>query len=47
MAVIFQVEVFWVVTPCSIMVGCWCFRVPCSTTFYGVRTQKALTWNQP
>jgi len=28
-AVMFQVEVFWVVTPCSNVVGYKCFRAPC------------------
>jgi len=27
--VLFQVEVFWVVTPCSVVVGYQCFRGPC------------------
>jgi hypothetical protein len=28
-AVKIQVEVFWVVTPCSVVVGYQCFRGPC------------------
>jgi len=28
-AVIFQVEVFWVVTPCSVVIGYQRFRGPC------------------
>jgi hypothetical protein len=28
-AVMFQVKVFWVVTPCSVVVGYQCFRRPC------------------
>jgi hypothetical protein len=34
-AVMFQVEVLWVVTPCSIVVGYQCFRVPCYLHFQG------------
>jgi hypothetical protein len=29
MVMMFQVEVFWVVIPCSAMVGYHCFRGPC------------------
>jgi hypothetical protein len=31
-AVMFQVEVFWVVTPCSVVVGFRRFRGPCHNT---------------
>jgi len=30
-----QVEVVWVVTPCSVMVGYQCLRVPCCLHFPG------------
>jgi hypothetical protein len=48
-----QVEVFWVVIPCSDVVGYQCFREPCflqgplklwyPTTAHGVTTQKTMT----
>jgi hypothetical protein len=34
-AVMFQVEVFWVVTPCSVTVGCQRFRDPCCLYLQG------------
>jgi hypothetical protein len=32
---LFQVEVFWVVTPCSVLVGYQRFRVPCCLHLQG------------
>jgi len=50
-----KVNVFWVVTPCSVVVGYRCFRGSCchgplkcwyaTTTLHGIATQKILTWN--
>jgi hypothetical protein len=42
-------SIFWVVTPCSVVVGYQCFRVPrCrhlhNTKLHGVTTQKTSTW---
>jgi hypothetical protein len=51
-----QVEVFWVVTPCRVVVGYQLFRGPCclsiqrkeeeawTATLHGVTTQKISTW---
>jgi hypothetical protein len=33
MAVMFQAEVFWVMTTCSVVVGYQCFRGPCCLHF--------------
>jgi hypothetical protein len=35
MAVMFQVDVFWVVTPCSVVSGYQRFRGPCCLHFQG------------
>jgi len=52
-----KVEVFWLVTPCSVVVGYQRFRGPCclhlhplkrwypTTTLNGVTNQKTSTWN--
>jgi hypothetical protein len=46
---VFQTEVFWVVTPYSVVVGCQRFGGPCcpqlqgEDSIYGVTTQKTLT----
>jgi len=37
-AAIFQVEIFWIVTPCSVVLGHQRFRGPCFIT------QKTSTW---
>jgi hypothetical protein len=35
-----QVEVFWVVTPCSVVVGYQCFRGPCCLQGEVTRMEK-------
>jgi hypothetical protein len=35
MTVMFQVEVFWVVMPCNVVVGYQCFRGPCCLHLQG------------
>jgi hypothetical protein len=42
-AVIFQVEVFWTVTPCSVVVGYQRFRGSCCTRLYFTMRMEA-TW---
>jgi len=43
-AVMFQVEVFWVVTPCSVVVGYQSFRGPCCLHLQGeVKIEAAWT----
>jgi len=39
-AVIFQVTVFWDITPCSVVVGYQCFRGPCCLQPQGEILQK-------
>jgi len=43
----FQVEIFWVVTSCSIVVRCQRFKGPCCPHLqgHGVTTHKTTTWN--
>jgi len=43
MTVKIQVKVFWVVTPCSVVVGNR-FRGPCCLQLQGVLTQKTSPW---
>jgi len=48
MAMMFQVQAFRFVTPCSVVAGHQRFRGPCclfTTTLHGVKTQKTLSWN--
>jgi len=44
-----HVEVCWIVTPCSVVVGYQRSRGPCwlcvHLTLHGVTTQKTSTWN--
>jgi hypothetical protein len=42
MVVKFQVEVFWVVTLCSVVVGYQCFRGPCYLHLLGVGPLKCI-----
>jgi hypothetical protein len=44
MAVIFQVEVFRVATPCSVVVRYQCFEGPCSLHLHSVTSRKTQTW---
>jgi hypothetical protein len=44
-AVMFQVEIFWGVMPCSVVVGYQRFRGPCCLHLQGVTTQKTSTLN--
>jgi hypothetical protein len=50
MAVLFQVEVLWIVTPCSVVIGYPCFRGPCCLHLHGemkmeaARTSEMLVW---
>jgi len=48
-----QVEVFWIMTSCSVVGGCQQFRGPCclhlqhwylTSPLHGIPTQKTLTW---
>jgi hypothetical protein len=42
MVVVFQVEVFWVMTPCSVVVGQQRFRDPCCLDFQGAWSSETL-----
>jgi hypothetical protein len=37
--VMFQVDIFWIVTPCSVVVGHLCFRDPCFLNVEGEVTR--------
>jgi hypothetical protein len=41
MVVMFQVEIFWVVMPCSVVVGCQRFGGPCCLHLHGEVTTEA------
>jgi len=45
MAVMFQVEVFWVLTQCSVEVGYQRFRGPCRLHIEGEDGGRTYLWN--
>jgi hypothetical protein len=44
MAVILHIEFFWVVMPCSVVVGYQCFRSPCCLHPQGLRVKMVAAW---
>jgi hypothetical protein len=44
MAVIFQVEIVWVVMPCSVVVGYHCFRGPCCLHLQDFTLKMEAVW---